>query len=113
MKRSMWVIAVLIGLQSSIALGGPLYGTVRTGNAPAAGVNLAVACPGFGRPAQTPVDTTSDERGSYSLRVPASGRCEMRVRRGNQTGAAFEVFVSNNPSRLDVELNNQLNRVSR
>jgi hypothetical protein len=111
MKRSMWVIA--LGLHCSVALAGPLYGTVRAGNAPAAGVNIAVACPGFGRPAQSPVETTSDERGSFSLRVAASGRCEMRARRGSQTGAPFEVFVSNNPARFDVELDRNMNRVSR
>lgn len=72
---------------------------------------MSVACPGFGRPAQPPAQVVTDPRGSFALRVAASGRCEMRVRRGNQVGAPFEVFVSNNPLRFDFEVNGALNRV--
>ncbi|HKW95163.1 MAG TPA: hypothetical protein VJX92_24985 [Methylomirabilota bacterium] len=41
----------------------------------------------------------------------ASGRCEMRARRGSQVGLPFDVFVSNNPLRLDFEVNAAMNRV--
>jgi hypothetical protein len=81
------------------------------GQAPAAGVEISVACPGFDRPAQAPAPVATDARGSFSLLVPASGRCEMRVGRGNQVGAPFEVFVSNNPLRFDFEINRAMNRV--
>lgn len=90
----------------SSAVAGPLYGTVRLGQAPAAQVNVVVACPN-----QPPTGTTTDARGSFSLLVPTSGRCRMRVERGNQKGDEFEVFVSDNPMRFDVVLDNALNRV--
>jgi hypothetical protein len=35
----------------------------------------------------------------------------MRVRRGNQIGAPFEVFISNNPLRFDFQINGAMNRV--
>ena len=88
---------------------GPLYGTVRIGQAPAAGIEVSVACPSFERPPLAWVVT--DARGSFSLQVPASGRCEMRVRRGNQSGSPFVVFVSNNPLRFDFEIDAGMNRV--
>jgi hypothetical protein len=53
----------------------------------------------------------TDPRGSFSLQVPASGRCEMRARRGNQVGAPFVVFVSNNPLRFDFTIDGAMNRV--
>ena len=109
-------IVLLVALVSSllfpqVATAGPLYGTVRTGSKPAQGVEISVACPGFARPAQSPPPVVTDSRGSFSLQVPASGRCEMRVKRGNQVGAPFEVFVSNNPLRFDFEIDGALNRV--
>ena len=94
-----------------LAHAGALYGTVTLGPAPAAGVQVAVACPTFAQPSQSPAPVTTDERGSFSLLVNATGRCEMRINRGGQAGAPFEVFVSDNPLRLDVEIDNALNRV--
>jgi hypothetical protein len=104
------VLGGLLLLPASAAAG-PLYGTVRMGQAPVQNVEISVACPGFDRPAQSPTVVRTDERGSFSMRVPASGRCEMRVQRGNQTGSPFEVLVSNNPLRFDFEINSALNRV--
>lgn len=94
-----------------LAWAGPLYGTIRIGPAPAAGVEVSVACPGFGRSPQPPSRGITDARGGFALRVLASGRCEMRARRGNQVGLPFDVFVSNNPLRLDFEVNAAMNRV--
>lgn len=91
---------------ASGAIAGPLYGTVRLGQAPAAQVNVVVTCPN-----QPPTGATTDARGSFSLLVPTSGRCRMRVERGNQKGGEFEVFVSDNPMRFDVVLDGALNRV--
>jgi len=48
---------------------------------------------------------------SFSLRVETTGRCEMQLQRNNQVGAAFEVFVSNNPLRFDFEIDSAMNRV--
>jgi hypothetical protein len=107
------LVAVGAGmLLPAVASAGTLYGTVRLGTAPAAEVTLTVACPGFNRqpPAATATATT-DGRGSYSLRVEAAGRCEMRAQRGNQVGAVFQVFVSNEAMRFDFTTDHAMNRV--
>jgi hypothetical protein len=111
MKHVLFVVPGLFLFLPQSASAGPLYGTVRVGQAPAASVNVTVACPGFGRPAQPPSEAVTDARGSFSLFVQASGRCEMRVGRGGQAGAPFEVFVSNNAIRFDVTVDGGLNRV--
>lgn len=93
---------------------GTLYGTVRVGSTPAAGVGVSVACPGFGGPGRPPPatgDATTDTRGSYSLRVEANGPCKMRLQRDGRTGPEFDVFVANNSLRLDVDADTALGRV--
>ncbi len=111
MKNGPLYVLGLALLLPDVAFAGPLYGTVRIGPAPAAGVEVLVACPGFSRPAQPPSQVVTDPRGSFALRVQASGRCEMRAQRGNQIGAPFEVFISNNPLRFDFQINGAMNRV--
>lgn len=96
-----------------LAAAGPLYGTVRTGPGPAAGVGIQVACPGFDRPEQTAGPAMTDPRGSFSLLIPATGRCQMRLSRGGEVGNPFDVFSSDNPLRFDFEIDGALNRVGR
>jgi hypothetical protein len=111
MKSILFCVLGLSALLAATVIAGPLYGTVRMGQVPAAGVEISVACPGFDNPAQAPPPVVTDPRGSFSLRVPAVGRCEMRVRRGNQLGTPFEVFVSNNALRFDFQIDGAMNRV--
>lgn len=110
MKNVLFLLPGLLLLLPQSTSAGPLYGTVRIGQTPAANVNIAVACPGFSRPGP-PIEAATDARGSFSMLVPTSGRCEMRVGRGGKVGAAFEVFVSNNPLRFDFVVDNAMNRV--
>ncbi len=102
-------LALLLGAPS-LALAGPLYGTVKLGSAPAAALTVSVACPAFSGP-QASASATTDQSGSFSLLVSATGRCEMRVSRGGQHGAPFQVFVSDKPLRFDFEINSDLQRV--
>ena len=111
MRRAVFLVLVLSLPWPPPAAAGPLYGTVRMGQAPAQNVEISVACPGFDRPARAPATVVTDARGSFSLLVPASGRCQMRVQGGGRVGAPFEVFVSNNPLRFDFEVDRALNRV--
>ena len=100
---SMLCIAVLWPVS---AFAGALYGTLRIGQAPANGVTVKVACPGFGgsgRPTAVG-EAVTDTRGSCSLRVEANGRCEMQLLRDGRTGKPFEVFVSTNSLRFDVDV---------
>jgi hypothetical protein len=105
---------VLIGqlLAPAAATAGVLYGTVRAGNGgPAAGVNVLVACPSFEHAREGPTSTPVDGRGSFTLRVQANGRCEMRVTSGRTTGAPFPVFSSQNSLRYDFRIDAGMNRV--
>jgi len=112
MKRVPVYRSGLILFPASIRLPpGPYTGTVKIGPAPRRTSTSPFACPGFSRPASPPSDAVTDARGSFSLFVQASGRCEMRVRRGAQAGAPFEVFVSSNAIRFDVTVDGGLNRV--
>lgn len=96
-----------------LAVAGPLYGTVRMGSGPAAGIAVQVACPGFDRPEKTAGPAMTDPRGSFSLLIPATGRCQMRLSRGGEVGAPFDVFTSDNPLRFDFQIDAALNRVGR
>lgn len=88
-----------------------MYGTIRIGQAPAAQVEILVECPATGSRQALRTRAVTDSRGSFSLRVQASGRCLMRVRRDALQGEPFEVFVADNPIRFDVVLDNELKRV--
>jgi hypothetical protein len=115
MKKLFFPVVSLALLLPQSSSADALYGTVRKGQAPAAGVKISVACPRFGRPGQPApsivADALTDARGSFSLRVPTTGRCEMRAERDNQVGGVFEVFVSNNPLRFDFEIDDSMNRI--
>jgi len=115
MKNVLFLVVGLSLLLPSSVFAGALYGTVRMGQAPADSIEIKVACPKFSRPGQPPppvaTKAITDMRGSFSLRVETTGRCEMQLQRNNQVGAAFEVFVSNNPLRFDFEIDSAMNRV--
>jgi len=110
MKSARILISALFLLLTQPATAGALYGTVLIRGAPASGVEILVACPGFANQTAA-ANSTTDGRGSYSLGIRASGRCQMQVRRGAQAGAVFEVFISENTIRFDFEIDAALTRV--
>jgi hypothetical protein len=107
MRRSTVAKTWMLLFMCASASAGPLYGTVRMGAAPAAGVTIRVTCPG----AQPSGAAVTDAQGSYSLFVPGSGQCEMHLQRGSQNGPAIPVVVSDNALRFDFEIDGTLNRV--
>ncbi len=110
MKNKLLLVVTLWLLSPLLANAGALYGTVRIGQLPAENLNIFVACPAF-NPGALPSPTVTDSRGSFSIRVASSGRCQMRVGRQNVVGTAFDVFVSNNPLRFDFTIDKAMNRV--
>ena len=98
-------------LWPTVVVAGPLYGTIRFENGPASGVSLVVECPPSGGSRGIRVQAQTDARGSFSMRVPARGRCSMHVESGNRRGSPFAVFVSDNPIRFDAVVNSALARV--
>jgi hypothetical protein len=111
MRRfSAYCLAPLLALPLA-ANAGALNGIVKLGPAPAAGVEISLACPNFDKPAQKPSSVKTNEQGAYTLSVAATGQCQMRVMHGAQTGTPFAVTVSAAPSKFDVNLNGSLTLV--
>ncbi len=110
MKKRFLVVASLLGAAPVIGAAGPPYGTVRAGGRPLAQADVMVQRPGFSSPGPSSTPARTEDSGSYSLRVQATGRCQMRVKSGNRLGPPFEVLVANNPLRFDLELDASLNR---
>jgi len=111
MMRRIAILAGVLGFVPMLGAAGPLYGTIRVSGRPLAQADVTVQCPSFSStgPISTPART--DDRGSYSLRVEATGRCQMRVKSGSRLGPPFQVLVANNPLRFDPELNANLDRI--
>lgn len=103
------LLTTLSGLPGA-ASAGALYGTARIGQAPLGGARIIVACPNFAQQ-QAGGEVSSDGSGSFSLRVAANGRCQMRVEQGGRSGPPFDVFLSDNPLRFDFVLDQGLARV--
>jgi len=111
MGKRLLVVAGLLSAVPVIGAAGPLYGTIRVDGQPLAHADVMVQCPNFSSPGPTSTPARTDDRGSYSLRVQATGRCQMRVKSGNRLGPPFEVLVADNPLRFDPALDANLNRV--
>ncbi len=108
------LIGALVASAPAWAAGG-LYGTVKQQARSVSGLELELACPGFGRsdqptPSSPPqiIAARTDAQGGFTLRAPpmAKGRCELRV---HGRGTPLEVFVSDSSLKYDLELDNQGN----
>lgn len=108
LMRTAWLSGVW--LLPWAAQAGALYGTARLGAAPLGGARILVACPGFAQQ-QAGGEVGTDGSGSFSLRVAANGRCQMRVEQGGRSGPPFEVYLSDKPLRFDFVLDQGLARV--
>ena len=105
-----FLVALCVGMAALPCQAGALYGTVRGERGPLGVVKVLLACPGFASPSRR-TEATSDNGGSFSLRVPGNGKCEMRVQRGNQLGAPFDVFLSDNAIRFDFVVGSNLQKL--
>lgn len=85
-----------------------LYGTIRRGGRPAAGLALRIGCPTID--AELGGDARTDESGSYTIAVysRAYGKCAARVSDGPLSGPLFDVGVSRAPLRLDLDFDAKL-----
>lgn len=81
-----------------------LYGTIRKDGRAAAGVRLRVGCPTLD--SALGGDARADETGGYTIAVlsRAYGKCSARISDGAVNGPAFDVGVSPNPVRRDLDL---------
>jgi hypothetical protein len=111
MKRVATLALSLATLFPDSVNAGALYGTVRSGPTPVANATVLVACPGFDSPGHQRGQGATDGRGSFSLRVASTGRCQMQVQRAGLNGAPFPVSVSDNVMRFDFEVDAALNKV--
>ena len=98
-----------LALVPGIAFGGAIYGTVRIEQRPTPNVQVVVACPNFRVQPAASASAVTDTRGSYSLWVEATGRCEMRLQFENIVGTPLVIFSSTNPIKFDADVDAKLN----
>lgn len=108
--RSSRLAAMSLAMLPLGAMAGALYGTVRSDHGPLGAVQVQLACPHFGQGART-TEATSDANGSFALRLPVNGKCEMRVQRGTTIGPPFEVYLFENPVRFDFVVGQRLEKL--
>ncbi len=109
-SRRQSLAALLAALLPLGAHAGALYGTVRSERGPLGAALIQLACPRFA-PGARATEVKSDANGSFALRLPVNGRCEMRVQRGNLVGPPFEVYLFENPVRFDFVVGTRLEKL--
>ena len=95
MNKTLLAVISLLGA-AAVAGAAEIHGTVSDGGKPVPqGVALKLDCGGASAEAKT------DDFGSYSLKVAATGECKLTVTYQG-TSAALTVAVYDKPSRYDV-----------
>ncbi|HEY7369089.1 MAG TPA: hypothetical protein VIA29_04325 [Thermoanaerobaculia bacterium] len=98
------VLLLLAGVSSAAAA--EIFGTLSDGTKPLpAGVVVKLAC------GEATVEAKTDEFGSYSLRTPASGECQVTVDYKGAS-AALPVTVYAKPTRYDLVAKHEAGKLS-
>ena len=93
-----FVFLVVVGSFFSTAHAAQIYGTLTEGKRAVAGLQITVTCNSGGV-----FETQTNDSGSYSLRVGATGFCQFIVT--NRTGPpSIEIYLYDQPSRYDFNL---------
>ena len=108
------VQGLILLLAAALPLGvqaGALYGTIRSEHGPLGDVQIDLACPRFFEHGALKTSALSDSDGSFALRLPFNGKCEMRVQRGTVIGRPFEVYLFESAVRFDFVVGQELEKV--
>lgn len=90
-------ISTVLILCVSSAGAGVIYGSLTSGGGPLGGKNLSIKCSGDAYPG------TTDSKGSYSINVVETGRCDLVIQHdGNSLSAT--VYSKDQPARNDFEI---------
>ena len=106
MKRIALASLVLLGLSSSHAFAGKIFGDIKMDGKPVPeGLSVKIALAAAeGKPAPAPLDTTkTDKFGSYKLSVKPEGKCTLTLVYDKQT-ASLDVFSYAEATRYDLIL---------
>jgi hypothetical protein len=104
MQKKPWVrvlAAVVLGVALSVPAGAAtIFGTLTQQGKPVAKAHLTLSCAGL----PSPVETQTDERGSYHFSVATKGGCKLNLQNGS-VKAQTDVIVDPTPTQYDFELN--------
>jgi hypothetical protein len=105
MRKMLLAGVCWIGL-AGLAAAAEIHGTVSEGDkAVPAGVALKLACSG------TTATATTDQFGSYSLKIGAMGECDLSVEYKKASGS-LKVTLYDKPSRYDVVVKEEGGKLS-
>lgn len=103
MQYRFWVrglAALALGaLLSAPASAATIFGTVTQKGKPVAKAHLTLSCAGL----EAPVETQTDDRGSYHFSLKAKGSCKLTYQNGS-VQAQTDVVVDPNPTQYDFDL---------
>lgn len=95
MRKVLSIVILSLALASA-ATGAEIFGTVSEGGKPLPeGVALKLAC------GEASATSKTDEFGSYSLRIAATGECQVSIDHKGAT-ASLKVALYEKPSRYDL-----------
>jgi hypothetical protein len=103
MRRKSWVpvlAAAVIGMALSVpASAATIFGTFTQKGKPVPKAHLTLSCAGL----PSPVETQTDDRGSYHFSVTAKGGCKLSYQNGGVKAQA-DVIVDPTPTQYDFDL---------
>jgi hypothetical protein len=103
MQNKFWIrglAALTLGaLLSAPASAATIFGTVTQTGKPVAKAHLTLSCAGL----EAPVETQTDDRGSYHFSLKAKGSCKLTYQNGS-VQAQTQVVVDPNPTQYDFDL---------
>jgi hypothetical protein len=96
MRKEMLATAFGLALSSAVSAA-EIHGTLSESDKPVSGAALTLDCGGTAASAKT------DDYGSYSLKIEATGECHLSLERGGAS-LGLKVTVYDKPSRYDLVL---------
>ena len=103
MQNKFWVrglAALVLGVVlSAPATAATIFGTLTQKGKPVAKAHLTLSCAGL----PAPVETQTDDRGSYHFSLKAKGSCKLTYQNGS-VEAHTDVVVDPNPTQYDFDL---------
>jgi hypothetical protein len=103
--RTRFLLGIGLLAAAAAASAAEIHGTVSEGGKPLAqGVKLKLACD------MTAAETKTDEFGSYSLKIAATGECRLSVEHKGQT-ASLKVTLYEKPSRYDLMIKEEAGKL--
>lgn len=89
------LILLLFAMFTMTAEADLIYGSIKVGDAPLANHAIKIAC------ASSPHSTTTDERGSYSIKSNTKGRCTLSLTYNGEQ-LSYTVYSQDKPARYDL-----------